>query len=37
MLMRCSFAARRLMTSSSFPGCMTGKSAGLLPLRILPA
>ena len=29
------FAVLRLMTSSSFVGCSTGKSAGLAPLRIL--
>src|ERR1017187_1663248 len=30
-------AALRLMTSSNVVGCWTGKSAGLAPLRILPA
>src|SRR5262249_16709791 len=30
------FAALRLITSSNFVGCNTGKSAGLVPLRILP-
>jgi hypothetical protein len=29
------FAVRRLMTSSNFVGCSTGRSAGLAPLRIL--
>ena len=31
------FAVLRLMTSSNLVGCTTGKSAGLSPLRILPA
>src|SRR5262249_6686717 len=30
-----SFAVLRLMTSSNFVGCSTGKSAGLAPFRIL--
>jgi hypothetical protein len=30
------FAVLRLMTSSNLVGCITGKSAGLSPLRILP-
>src|SRR5262249_17428961 len=30
-------AVLRLMTSSNFVGCMTGRSAGFSPLRILPA
>ena len=30
-----SFAVFKLMTSSNFVGCSTGKSAGLAPLRIL--
>jgi hypothetical protein len=29
------FAAFRLMISSNFVGCSTGKSAGLVPLKIL--
>jgi hypothetical protein len=29
------FAVLRLMTSSNFLGCSTGRSAGLAPLRIL--
>src|SRR5207253_2394911 len=29
------FAVLRLMTSSNFVGCSTGRSAGLAPLRIL--
>src|SRR5262249_52999487 len=29
-------AVLRLMTSSNFVGCSTGRSAGLAPLRILP-
>ena len=29
------FAVLRLITSSNFVGCSTGKSAGLAPLRIL--
>src|SRR5206468_2523715 len=29
------FAVLRLMTSSNFVGCSTGRSAGLVPLRIL--
>ena len=29
------FAVFRLMTSSNFVGCSTGRSAGLAPLRIL--
>ena len=31
------FAVFRLMTSSNFVGCSTGRSAGLAPLRILDA
>ena len=31
------FAVFKLMTSSNFVGCWTGKSAGLAPLRIFPA
>src|SRR5947207_15453070 len=31
------FAVLRLMTNSKMVGCMTGRSAGLAPLRILPA
>src|SRR5262249_45081786 len=31
------FAVLRLMTSSNFTGCSTGKSPGFSPLRILPA
>jgi hypothetical protein len=31
------FAVFRLMTSSNFVGCWTGRSAGLAPLRIFPA
>ena len=31
------FAVLRLMTSSNFVGCSTGRSAGLAPLRILSA
>ena len=30
-------AVFRLMTSSNLVGCWTGRSAGLAPLRILPA
>src|SRR5262249_6671687 len=30
------FAVLRLMTSSNFVGCITGRSAGLAPLRIRP-
>jgi hypothetical protein len=30
-------AILRLMTSSTFTACWTGRSAGLAPLRILPA
>src|SRR5262249_49240217 len=30
-----SFAVLRLITSSNFVGCSTGRSAGLAPLRIL--
>ena len=30
-------AVLRLMTSSNVVGCWTGRSAGLAPLRILPA
>src|SRR5260370_15444103 len=30
-------AVLRLMTNSNFVGCMTGRSAGLAPFRILPA
>jgi hypothetical protein len=29
-------AALRLMISSNFVGCITGRSAGLAPLRIFP-
>jgi hypothetical protein len=32
-----SLAVLRLMTSSNVVGCWTGRSAGLAPLRILPA
>src|SRR5262249_23577616 len=31
------FAVLRLMTSSNFVGCTTGRSAGLSPFRIRPA
>src|SRR5262249_30394057 len=31
------FAVLRLITSSNLVGCMTGKVAGLAPLRIFPA
>lgn len=31
------FALLALITNSNFAGCMTGKSAGFSPLRILPA
>jgi hypothetical protein len=31
------FAVFRLMTSSNFVDCMTGRSVCLAPLRILPA
>src|SRR5262249_15023311 len=31
------FAVLRLITSSNLVGCMTGRSAGFSPLRILPA
>ena len=30
------FAVLRLITSSNFVGCRTGRSAGFAPLRILP-
>ena len=30
-------AVLRLMTNSNLVGCRTGRSAGLAPLRILPA
>src|SRR2546427_8727723 len=30
------FAGLRLSTNSNLVGCMTGRSAGLAPLRILP-
>ena len=32
-----SFAVARLMTSSNFDACITGRSAGLAPLRMRPA
>src|SRR5262249_51480664 len=32
---RRAFAALRLITSSNFVGCSTGRSVGLVPLRIL--
>ena len=35
-VMPSAFAALRLTTSSNFVGCTTGKSAGLVPWRILP-
>jgi hypothetical protein len=31
------FAVLRLMTKSNLVGCATGRSAGLLPLRMRPA
>jgi hypothetical protein len=34
-VMPSAFAVPRLMTSSNFVGCRTGRSAGLVPLRIL--
>jgi hypothetical protein len=36
-LMPSALAVLRLMTNSNLVGCTTGKSAGLSPLRILPA
>src|SRR5262249_42947819 len=36
ILMLIAFAALMLITSSNVVGCMTAKSAGLVPLRILP-
>ncbi len=35
LIVRRAFAVLRLMTSSNFVGCSTGRSAGLAPLRIL--